>query len=58
MPHQDTLFLPASARKFEDFGFLEALQAYKPNLSAERFSFGAFITIDDGLLQHGPGPRK
>jgi len=58
MPHQDTLFLPASARKFEDFGFLEALLAFKPNLSAERFSFGALITIDDGLLQQCAGPRK
>jgi len=58
MPHQDTLFLPASTRNFEDFGFLEALLAFKPDLSAERHSFGALITIDDGLLQHGAGPRK
>lgn len=48
---RDTLFLPASTRKFEDFGFMQAHLCFKPNLAPERQRFGALITIDDGVLQ-------
>ena len=48
---QDILYLPAKTRKFEDFGFMQAYLSFKPNLSPERQSFGALITIDDGILQ-------
>lgn len=48
---RDTLFLPASTRKFEDFGFMQAHLCFKPNLAPERQRFGALITIDDAVLQ-------
>lgn len=50
---QDKLFLPATTRKFEDFVFMQAYLSFKPYLSTERQSFGALITIDDGILQPG-----
>jgi len=49
----DTLYLPASTRAFEDFGFMQAYLSFKPDLSAERQNFGSLITIDDGTLQPG-----
>jgi redox-sensitive bicupin YhaK (pirin superfamily) len=50
--HQ-TLFLPASSRKFKDFGFMQAYLSFKPDLSEERHSFGSIITIDDAILKPG-----
>ena len=48
---RDTIFLPASTRKFEDFGFMQAHLCFKPDFEPERQKFGALITIDDGVLQ-------
>ncbi|KAG1665716.1 putative quercetin 2,3-dioxygenase [Nymphon striatum] len=49
----NTLYLPASTRRFEDFGFMQAYLSFKPHLSTERQNFGSLITIDDGTLQPG-----
>ncbi len=48
---QDTLYLSADTRKFEDFGFMKAYLSFKPDLPRDRQSFGALITIDDGILK-------
>ena len=48
---RETHFLPASTRKFEDFGFMQAHLCFKPSLTPERHRFGALVTIDDGVLQ-------
>lgn len=53
MIQTDTLYLPASTRHFEDFGFMQAYLSFKPYFSAERQNVGSLITLDDGTLQPG-----
>ncbi len=49
----NTLYLPASTRQFEEFGFMQAYLSFKPDFPEERQRFGSLITIDDGTLQPG-----
>ena len=53
MNEENEIFLPASTRKFEDFGFMQAYLSFKSNLSPERRNFGSLVTIDDAVLKPG-----